>query len=175
VGETGSLDALGEFGSRVNELIPRLRRYARALTGDRTAADDLVQDTLERAWVKLHLWRSGSDLRAWLFTIMHNVHVNQVRSRSASATLPLDDDLPVRPTQADMLEVRDIDTALKRLPVEQREVLLLVALEHLSYQETADALAIPIGTVMSRLARARERLRTMLAGEAGTASLKVVK
>ena len=178
MGETGSLDALGEFGSRVNELIPRLRRYARALTGDRTAADDLVQDTLERAWVKLHLWRSGSDLRAWLFTIMHNVHVNQVRSRSASATLPLDDDLPdapVRPTQADMLEVRDIDTALKRLPVEQREVLLLVALEHLSYQETADALAIPIGTVMSRLARARERLRTMLAGEAGTASLKVVK
>jgi RNA polymerase sigma-70 factor (ECF subfamily) len=172
------LDTLGEFGSRVNELIPRLRRYARALTGDRTVADDLVQDTLERAWVKLHLWRSGSDLRAWLFTIMHNVHVNQVRSRGASATLPLDDDLPdapVRPTQADMLEVRDIDTALKRLPVEQREVLLLVALEHLSYQETADALGIPIGTVMSRLARARERLRTMLAGEAGTASLKVVK
>jgi RNA polymerase sigma-70 factor (ECF subfamily) len=172
------LDTLGEFGSRINELIPRLRRYARALTGERTAADDLVQDTLERAWIKLHLWRSGSDLRAWLFTIMHNVHVNQVRSRSASATLPLDDELPdapVRPTQSDMLEVRDIETALKRLPVEQREVLLLVALEHLSYQETADALAIPIGTVMSRLARARERLRTMLSGEAGTASLKVVK
>ena len=91
---------------------------------------------------------------------------------------PLDDDLPdapVRATQADMLEVRDIETALKRLPVEQREVLLLVALEHLSYQETANALGIPIGTVMSRLARARERLRMMLAGEAGTASLKVVK
>jgi len=172
------LDTLGEFGTRVHELIPRLRRYARALTGERTAADDLVQDTLERAWIKLHLWRSGSDLRAWLFTIMHNVHVNQVRSRSATPTLPLDDDLPdapVRATQADMLEVRDIDTALKRLPVEQRAVLLLVALEHMSYQETADALGIPIGTVMSRLARARERLRTMLAGEAGTSSLKVVK
>jgi RNA polymerase sigma-70 factor (ECF subfamily) len=172
------LNPLSDFATRVNELIPRLRRYARALTGERSAADDLVQDTLERAWVKLHLWRTGSDLRAWLFTIMHNVHVNQVRSKSTAATLPLDDELPdspVRPTQADMLEVRDIDTALKRLPVPQREVLLLVALEHLSYQETADALGIPIGTVMSRLARARERLRVMLAGEAGSASLKVIK
>jgi len=172
------LDTLAEFGARVNELIPRLRRYARALTGERSAADDLVQDTLERAWTKLHLWRAGSDLRAWLFTIMHNVHVNQVRSRSAAATLPLDDDVadaPVRATQADMLEVRDIDTALKRLPVEQREVLLLVALEHMSYQETADTLGIPIGTVMSRLARARERLRMMLDADAGATSLKVVK
>lgn len=176
--EKGSLDTLAEFGARVNELIPRLRRYARALTGERSAADDLVQDTLERAWTKLHLWRAGSDLRAWLFTIMHNVHVNQVRSRSAAATLPLDDDVadaPVRATQADMLEVRDIDTALKRLPVEQREVLLLVALEHMSYQETADTLGIPIGTVMSRLARARERLRMMLDADAGATSLKVVK
>ena len=172
------LNPLSDFATRVNELIPRLRRYARALTGERSAADDLVQDTLERAWIKLHLWRTGSDLRAWLFTIMHNVHVNQVRSRASATTLPLDDDLPdspVRPTQADMLEVRDIDTALKRLPVAQREVLLLVALEHLSYQETADALGIPIGTVMSRLARARERLRLMLSGEAGGASLKVIK
>jgi RNA polymerase sigma-70 factor (ECF subfamily) len=172
------LNPLSDFATRVNELIPRLRRYARALTGERSAADDLVQDTLERAWTKLHLWRTGSDLRAWLFTIMHNVHVNQVRSKAAAVTLPLDDDLPdspVRPTQADMLEVRDIDTALKRLPVAQREVLLLVALEHLSYQETADALGIPIGTVMSRLARARERLRLMLSGEAGAASLKVIK
>jgi RNA polymerase sigma-70 factor, ECF subfamily len=161
----------------VDELIPRLRRYARALTGERSAADDLVQDTLERAWTKLHLWRSGSDLRAWLFTIMHNVHVNQVRSRASAATLPLDDDMPeapVRATQADMLEVRDIDSALGRLPVEQREVLLLVALEHMSYQQSADTLGIPIGTVMSRLARGRERLRIMLEGDAGM-GLKVVK
>jgi len=101
-----------------------------------------------------------------------------VRSRTAAPTLPLDDELPdapVRPTQADMLEVRDIDSALKRLPVEQREVLLLVALEHMSYQESADTLGIPIGTVMSRLARARERLRLMLGAEAGATSLKVVK
>jgi RNA polymerase sigma-70 factor (ECF subfamily) len=163
---------------RLVDLIPRLRRYARALVGERAGADDLVQDTLERAWSKLHLWRSGSDLRAWLFTIMHNVHVNQVRSRRAAATLPLDEDLPdtpVRASQADMLEVRDIETALKRLPVEQREVLLLVALEHLSYQQTAEALGIPIGTVMSRLSRARERLRVMLEGAAGAGGLKVVK
>ena len=169
---------MNEFTVRVNELIPRLRRYARALTGERGAADDLVQDTLERAWTKLHLWRSGSDLRAWLFTIMHNVHVNQVRSRASTATVPLDDDTPdapVRATQADMLEVRDIDAALKRLSVDQREVLLLIALEHMSYQETADTLGIPIGTVMSRLARARDRLRIMLAADSGVSGLKVVK
>jgi RNA polymerase sigma-70 factor (ECF subfamily) len=168
---------LNEFTVRVQELIPRLRRYARALTGERSAADDLVQDTLERAWSKLHLWRRGSDLRAWLFTIMHNVYVNQVRSRASLASVPLDDDvaeLPVRPTQADMLEVRDIDAALKRLPSGQLEVVLLVALERMSYQEAASTLGIPIGTVMSRLARARERLRIMLGESAGT-SLKVVK
>ena len=168
---------LREFTARVDELIPRLRRYARALTGARDAADDLVQDTLERAWTKLHLWRGGSDLRAWLFTIMHNVHVNQVRSRRA-AMLPLDEemaDAPVRAVQSDLLEVRDIDTALQRLPLEQRQVLLLVALEHMSYQEAADALAIPIGTVMSRLSRGRERLRSLLAGAEPAATLKVVK
>ena len=155
-----------------------MRRYARALTGERAAADDLVQDTLERAWSKLHLWRHGSDLRAWLFTIMHNVHVNQVRSRASALTVPLDDDIadaPVRATQSDMLEVRDIDAALRRLPLEQREVVLLVALERMSYSESAKTLGIPIGTVMSRLARARERLRVMLADESPGASLKVVK
>jgi RNA polymerase sigma factor (sigma-70 family) len=169
---------LTEFSARVQELIPRLRRYARALTGERSAADDLVQDTLERAWNKLHLWRSGSDLRAWLFTIMHNVHVNQVRSRMAGATVLLHDDAadaPVRATQSDMLEVRDIDVALRQLPIEQREVLLLIALERMSYDEAARTLGIPIGTVMSRLARGRERLRGLLAGESSAAALKVVK
>jgi RNA polymerase sigma-70 factor (ECF subfamily) len=169
---------LNEFAARVQELIPRLRRYARALTGERSAADDLVQDTLERAWNKLHLWRDGSDLRAWLFTIMHNVHVNQVRSRMATATVPLDEEAaeaPVRATQSDMLEVRDIDSALQRLSVDQRQVLLLVALERMSYEETARTLGIPIGTVMSRLARGRERLRAVLAGDSGVANLKVVK
>ena len=168
---------MNEFSARVHELIPRLRRYARALTGERNAADDLVQDTLERAWNKLHLWRDGSDLRAWLFTIMHNVHVNQVRSRIAAATVPLDEaaESPVRPTQSDFLEVRDIDTALQQLSIDQRRVLLLVAVERMSYEETARTLGIPIGTVMSRLARGRERLRVVLSGQSGPTGLKVVK
>jgi RNA polymerase sigma-70 factor, ECF subfamily len=167
-----------EFGTQVEQLIPRLRRYARALTGERAAADDLVQDTLERAWNKFHLWRRGSDLRAWLFTIMHNVYVNQVRSRKGSPIVAVGDDdidAPVRASQADMLEIRDLETALQRLPAEQREVLLLVALERLSYDEAARALGIPIGTVMSRLSRARERLRLLLANAPAGSVLKVIK
>jgi RNA polymerase sigma factor (sigma-70 family) len=157
------------------ELIPRLRRYARALAGERAAADDLVQDTLERAWAKLHLYRRGTDLRAWLFTVMHNVHVN--RLRAARPTDPLEDEMPElaqRATQGDALLVRDLERALAALPVAQREVLLLVALEDLSYEETAQALEIPIGTVMSRLARAREKLRLLMQGKGGT-KLQVVK
>jgi RNA polymerase sigma-70 factor (ECF subfamily) len=160
---------------RLVELIPRLRRYARALAGDRASADDLVQDTLERAWSKLHLYRRGTDLRAWLFTVMHNVHVNRVRA--ARPTDPLDEGLPelaTRASQGDALTVRDLDRALARLPEEQRAVLLLVTLEEMSYEETAQTLAIPIGTVMSRLSRAREKLRAMMFGGAA-AKLKVVK
>jgi len=170
---------LDEFRTQIEHIIPRLRRYARALTGERSIADDLVQDTLERAWVKLHLWRRGSDLRAWLFTIMHNTYVNQVRSRVAQPTVPLDDDAldaPVRPSQTDLLELRDLEAALQRLPDEQREVVLLIALEHLSYEETARTLGIPVGTVMSRLHRGRERLRRLIdTAAAGNASLRIVK
>ena len=157
------------------ELIPRLRRYARALVGDRATADDLVQDTLERAWSKLHLYRRGTDLRAWLFTVMHNVHVNRVRA--SRPTEPLEDEMPElaqRATQGDSLLVRDLERGIAALPLAQREVLLLVALEDLSYEETARALGIPIGTVMSRLARAREKLRLLLQGKGGT-KLQVVK
>jgi len=157
------------------ELIPRLRRYARALVGDRATADDLVQDTLERAWSKLHLYRQGTDLRAWLFTVMHNVHVNRMRASRPSD--PLDDEMPElaqRATQGDSLLVRDLERGIAALPLAQREVLLLVALEDLSYDETARALGIPIGTVMSRLARAREKLRLLLHGKGGT-KLQVVK
>jgi len=159
------------------DLIPRLRRYARALAGDQAAADDLVQDTLERAWAKLHLYRRGTDLRAWLFTVMHNVYVNQLRAVRPGAQL--DEELPElsQPArQSDGLELRDLDRAIRRLPPEQREVLLLVVLEDMSYEKAAATLGIPIGTVMSRLARAREKLRAMLSGlpSAGT-QLKVVK
>ena len=160
---------------RLVELIPRLRRYARALSGDRASADDLVQDTLERAWSKLHLYRRGTDLRAWLFTVMHNVHVNRVRA--TRPTDPIDEGMPelaTRAPQADALLVRDLDRAIARLPEEQRAVLLLVTLEEMSYDEVAHALGIPIGTVMSRLSRARDKLRAMLIGGAA-AKLKVVK
>lgn len=159
--------------------LPRLRRYARALTGDRHRADDLVQDTIERALRKAPLWRRGSRLDAWLLTLMHNIFINQWRVGHAGANLPLDD-LPAepatRPLQTDALELRDLQAALLRLPPEQRGVLLLVTLEEKTYEEAAAILDLPLGTVMSRLARARERLRRELAGEPAAAStLKVVK
>ncbi len=156
--------------------IPRLRRYARALTGDPVRADDLVQDTLERALAKWALWRRGSSLRAWLLTLMHNVFVNQVRGRQA-VEFRAAEDLPepvLRATQADELEVRDLQRALACLPLEQRAVLLLVGLEDLSYAEAARVLGVPLGTVMSRLSRGRERLRLLLA-QPGKARLEVVK
>ena len=157
--------------------IPRLRRYARAMLGNRAAADDLVQDTLERAWVRLSQWRVGSDLRAWLFSIMHNLRVDQLRRPAVSTQSMDEDDLdtPTRATQTDVLEVRDIESALSQLPDEQREVLLLVALEEMSYAEIAETLAIPVGTVMSRLSRGRERLRQIMDGQPPAARLKVVR
>ena len=147
--------------------IPRLRRYARAMVGDRAAADDLVQDTLERAWSRLAQWRPGSDLRAWLFGIMHNLRVDQLR-RPAVPTQSLENEIhetPVRPTQSDALELHDLESALNSLPEDQREVLLLIALEEMSYAQVADLLGIPLGTVMSRLSRGRERLRLILDGQ----------
>ena len=162
---------------RLVELIPRLRRYARALVGERASADDLVQDTLERAWAKLHLYRRGTDLRAWLFTVMHNVHVNRVRA--TRPVDPLEEEMPElaqRGTQADALLVRDLDRAIARLPADQRAVLLLVTLEEMSYEEVATTLGIPIGTVMSRLSRAREKLRAMMLGQTPPSTkLKLVK
>jgi len=104
--------------------LPRLRRYARAMVGDRAVADDLVQDTLERGWSRLAQWQPGSDLRAWLFGIMHNLRVDQLR-RPGLSTLPLEDEdiaVPIRATQTDQLEVNDLTAALARLPEEQRAV-----------------------------------------------------
>lgn len=157
--------------------LPRLRRYARALANDRYLADDLIQDTLERAWNKYHLWRPGSDLRAWLFAIMHNVFVNQMRGRRMDLEV-LTDETPtvaVRDTQADELELVDLRKALSRLSAEHREILLLVAVEQMKYEEVGITLGIPVGTVMSRLSRARDRLRQHLDGGANVVSLKVIK
>lgn len=147
--------------------IPQLRRYARALSGDPVRADDLVQDTLERALSKWTLWRPGN-LGAWLRTLMHNLFVSQLRSRPGLER-PLEDldgaaaEPAVRPRQQDLLELRDLDRALQRLAPEQREVLLLVGLDELSYGDAAQITGVPVGTVMSRLSRGRERLRQILA------------
>ena len=165
-------------------LIPRLRRYARALTGDRPRADDLVQDTIERAIAKWSLWRPGTDLRAWTFTIMHNVFVNQIRrsARDAVATDPAvlaELDLADANVADTLVRLNGIERALAQLPEEQREVLLLVSLEGMSYDEVAYTLGVPAGTVMSRLSRARSRLAGLLEGAApqadATRQLKVVR
>jgi RNA polymerase sigma-70 factor (ECF subfamily) len=155
--------------------IPRLRRYARALTGRSDAADDLVQDTLERALGKWQFWQRERDLRPWLFSIMHNLHVD-IGRREGRIEYRDDESLPEFPQRADQedgLELRDLDRALALLPVDQREVLLLIGLEELSYGEVARALGVPQGTVMSRLSRARSRFKAILAGEA-LPQLKVV-
>jgi len=157
--------------------VPRLRRYARALAGNRDDADDLVQDTLERAWARAALWRGVTDMRGWLFSIMHNLHVDGVR-RPRLATQAIDDDTPelaTAPTQGERLAVLDLQAALDQLPIEQKEIVLLVALEDMAYADIAKTLGIPIGTVMSRLSRGRERLRALMDGRDQPVRLTVVK
>jgi RNA polymerase sigma-70 factor (ECF subfamily) len=149
--------------------IPSLRRYARALTGSAWAADDLVQDTLERACSKWRLWLVGSDLRAWLFTLMHNLFANQMRSLSRTPagqpTVDIDDAADALDAPDAGLDMAiDLQRCLLRLPQDQRAVLLLVCLEDLSYAEVARITGAPIGTVMSRLSRARSRLRELMDG-----------
>lgn len=150
--------------------IPDLRRYARSLTGDAWAADDLVQDTLERACERWQLWAAGSDLRAWLFTLMHNLFVDGARRalrQQAHAVVEVDEvanelvGSPGAPEQA-----LDLQRCLLRLPPEQREVLLLVSLQDLGYEDVARVTGVPVGTVMSRLSRARARLRELMEGRA---------
>jgi len=154
--------------------IPNLRRYARALVGDRDGADDLVQDTLERAVRKFHLWKPG-DLRAWLFSIMHNVFVNQLKARKIAPEVEIDEEtLAARIPTATGSDVLDLQRALGALAPEQREVVLLVALEDMTYADVSRALGIPIGTVMSRLSRGREKLRRAMDGGA-TSGLRVVQ
>ena len=154
--------------------IPNLRRYARALVGDRHAADDLVQDTLERAVRKFHLWKPG-DLRAWLFSIMHNVFVNQLKARKIAYEVEIDDSIAAPQSSVTTTDLMDLDRALMQLSPDQREVVLLVALEDMTYAEVSRALGIPIGTVMSRLSRAREKLRRLMEGEAARGSLRVIQ
>jgi len=145
--------------------IPRLRRYARALTRDLIAADDLVQECLTRALSKLHLWQQGTDLRAWLFTILHNQYINHVRRTAREGTsIGLSEREPLltrAPQQGSRLELRDLERAIAKLPRTQRSVILLVGLEGMSYGEVATALGVPVGTIRSRLSRGREALRRL--------------
>ena len=158
--------------------IPHLRRYARGLVSGGEQADDLVQDTLERAWSKYSVWQKRGEVRAWMFGIMHNLFVDRVRSRRARPEDSAGDELPEvsdRARQFDHLEIRDLDRVLQRLPPDLREVLLLVGVEELSYQDVADVLGVPIGTVMSRLSRARERMRAELEGRTLISKIQRVK
>lgn len=168
--------------------LPRLRRYARLLAGDAARADDLLQDTLERAARKWALWRAPPDadaaaravaLRAWLLTLMHNLFLNQRRDRHEHLHEVYDDQdgrhdplhEPVRQVQTRL----DLERALAALSPPAREVVLLVCVEELSYEQAARVLDVPVGTVMSRLSRARERLRQLMDGRAPMPALRVVK
>src|SRR6201987_5807406 len=141
---------MSDFARLLEVEIPRLRRYARALTRDVTRADDLVQSCLMRALAKSHLWQPGTDLRAWLFTILHNQHVNDVRRAVREGiNVPVDDMAPVltvASSQGASLVLRDLDRALGQLPEEQRQVLLLVGLEGMRYEDVATILDVPVGT-----------------------------
>ncbi|MCF8483488.1 MAG: RNA polymerase sigma factor [Rhodospirillum sp.] len=154
---------MDDLSNLIEPHVPALRRYAWSLAGDRDAADDLVQDCLERAisrWPSRH--RDGN-LRVWLFTILRNLFLSAARQRTRRGPhLPLDalvDGPTVAGGQDDRMRMRDLMAGLDTLPEEQRSVLLLVSIEDLSYEETAKVLGVPIGTVMSRLSRARDRLR----------------
>jgi len=160
---------MSDLQQQIVEYIPRLRRYAHALMhGDKLAADDLVQDCLERALSRLHHWRRGSDLRAWLFTIMHNVYVNQLRRlKNGPQFVELQhSNEPINSSGSHSgeqnLALRDLNLAIGTLSPDQREILLLVSLEGLRYGEVAKILKIPEGTVMSRLSRARKQLRNII-------------
>ena len=155
-----------EFNRLLENEIPRLRRYARALTRDGTRADDLVQDTLVRGIAKAHLWRQGTDLRSWLFTIMHNQYVNNVRrAQREQATIDVDQVASTLVKTTDPTASRqlsELDHAMGHLSKGQREVVLLVGLEGMSYDEAAKILRVPIGTIRSRLGRARQALRSLM-------------
>jgi RNA polymerase sigma-70 factor (ECF subfamily) len=157
---------MSELYCLVEQEIPRLRRYARALTRASDRADDLVQDTLLRALNKLHLWQPGTDIRAWLFTIMHHQYVNAVRREARqNATIDIEhisSTLVATTDPTARRQLLELDRALAQLSADQREVVLLVGLEGMDYQSAAQILDVPVGTVRSRLSRGRERLRELM-------------
>jgi RNA polymerase sigma-70 factor (ECF subfamily) len=162
-----------DFHHRLEQEIPRLRRYARALTRNAVRADDLVQETLVRALRKEHLWQAGTNLRAWLFTIMHNQNVNDVRRAMRDDTVDLEscsERLTATTDPTASHKLRELDHALAQLPEEHRQVILLVGLEGMSYEDAAAILDVRIGTIRSRLSRGRESLRKLMDMEAKSAT-----
>jgi RNA polymerase sigma-70 factor (ECF subfamily) len=159
--------------------IPRLRRYARSLLRDRDAADDLVQDSLERALARLDHWQTGDSPRRWLFTIMHHLFIDQMRkmNRRGAAMLPLDagEALAVPAEQAESVESREIIDALQAISPDRRAALVMVGIEGFSYAEAASILGVPAGTLMSRIARGREELRGLLEDTARRRAIRIVE
>lgn len=160
--------------------IPRLRRYARALLRDRDAADDLVQDCLERALTRLDNWRTEESPRKWLFTIMHHLFIDNMRKigrRGEVSMLPIDADeaLAMPATQTESVASREIINALQAISPDRRAALVMVAIEGFSYAEAATMLGIPAGTLMSRISRGREELRMLLDDQARRRSIRIVE
>lgn len=158
------------FQNQLVALLPAMKAFAVMLTRNRQSADDLVNDTVLRALRKEDLYAMGTNLKAWLFTIMRNIHINNIRAGQRSRLVEIDDDLlpnlaSVAPNQEHSLILKELFRAIDGLNPDQREVLLLVVGEDLSYEEAAEVCGCPIGTVRSRLARARRELERMLSGE----------
>ena len=170
---------MSRFENLLVEEIPALRRYAWALSGDSNQVDDLVQECLARAISRRKLWISQKGIRPWLFTILHNIFVNTLR-RAGNAPIAgsIEDyeNSAVSTSKADaMCTLSDFERSLNLLSLDQREALLLVGMEQLSYKEASKVAGVPVGTIMSRLSRAREQLRKNLNGETKVASIRRVK
>jgi RNA polymerase sigma-70 factor (ECF subfamily) len=159
---------LDQIRLQLPALLPRLRRFARAIAKNTADADDLVQIGVERALARIEQWNPERRLESWMFGIIRNAWLDEVRSRSRRATLfapeELGEDVGVDPIESETT-IGSVQTAMACLPEEQRTAVALVLVEGLSYKEAADVMAIPIGTLTSRLARGRETLQKMLGGE----------
>ena len=152
------------FRQELTRLIPQLRRYAYALVNQADTADDLVQDCLERALTRHHLWDPSRPMKPWLMTLLHNIYANKARKYHRSPGLISIDDTEELADNSNTseLSLRELQHSLDQLSEEHRQVILLTGLEQMSYKETATILDIPVGTLMSRLSRARNNLRQIM-------------
>jgi RNA polymerase sigma-70 factor (ECF subfamily) len=160
---------MNQVYAEIGEIVPQLRRYASALCRDPVAAKDLVQESIARALKKSHLFNSGTNLRAWVFTIMHNLNISDVRRRKFMGS-PIDSDiaaatLSVPPMQELSLEVNALIKAMKGIPEKQRVAVLMVGVDGVSYERASEHLKIPVGTVKSRVSRGRDALRLAMEGK----------